>query len=930
MKRAIKIALIVLGSLVGLVLVLAIVLPLAFKPQILQFVQAQANEKLRAQVAFEDLSISLFRSFPRLYVALDKAVVMGPEPFAQDTLAAFDRLAVEVNLRSLFHLDNIEVYSVLLDHPYAHAQKNALGQVNWDIMKPTDSTAVEQEEPEADTASSTNIGLNLQELKIVKATLRYQDDSTGMDASVKDLDFRLQGRLNAAHSILDLMLDVAQANFKSGGVQWAKEVALHFGAKVDADLDNMHFLLQDNELKLNDFGIQFAGQVGLPKDSVVTDLTFHTTKTDFRTLLSLVPVLYKRGLADVQTGGALELEGWVKGVMHGEEMPNAQLKLLVDKAFVQFPALPKRVEQIGIDLLVDYDGKDLDKSVLTLHKLAASMAGNHLALQAKATRLKSDLTLAAHADAQVDLGSLKEALPLDSMELQGKLAVLADLAASQSLVEAKKYQECKLAGTVDLSQVTLKGVLAVPVAVEKLHVALSPKQIAVEQFKAQAGRSDLKLQGGLQEFLPFLLNKGIVKGNLALQAQRVDLNELFPPSPESSTVSETTASTQAPASDTIATTTNNDNLAAARRIDFTFNAGIDSLYFQNIKASDVKGAFRLAEGKLWLEQVAAKAMGGSMDVKGELNFQDSASYPMDITAKLDHVEVKQVITTFTSLAKSFPVLEHLQGDISLGLGAKGALSSSFTPDLKALNADGALTTNALSIVGSPTFQKLGDALKNDIIATPTLQNVKLPFQLRNGVLSSERFTTNFKGIEAGMQGSLSLEQDIDSKMDLQVPTALLGKASDLMQQGLSKLVPGTQLPAKLPVSVSITGKVTDPKVSVSLGQDLVGSAKQLVQQKVEEVKQQVKETVNKALEEAQAKAAQLKAEAQAKADALLAEAQKKADELVEAAKSKGPLAAAAAKLAADKVIKEAQTQVQQILEKADSEANALISKAKQQ
>lgn len=926
MKRAIKVTLIGLGSLVGLVLLLAIVLPLAFKPQVLRFVQSQLNARLQAKVSFEDLHISLLRRFPRLYVSLDKAVVMGPEPFTQDTLAALDRLAVEVNLRSLFHLDNIEVHSILLDHPYAHAQKNALGQVNWAIVKPTDATAQEQTQPQNDTASS-HIGLNLQELRIVKACLRYQDDSTGIDASARDLDFLLSGKLNAARSILKMALDVPQANFKSGGVQWAKDVALHFGAKVDADLAQMRFVLQDNELKLNDFGLQFAGQVGLPKDSVVTDLTFQTTKTDFKTLLSLVPALYKRGLADVQTGGVLQLAGWVKGVMHEQEMPNAQLKLMIDKAFLQFPALPKRVEQIGVDLLVDYDGKDLDRSVVNLRRLAASMGANHLTLQAKATQLKRDLTLAAHADAKVELGELKEALPLDSMELQGKLALQANLAASKSLVDAKRYEECRLEGTVDLTQVVLKKVLALPVHVEKLHLTLSPKQVEVNQLQAQAGRSDVKLQGGLRDFLPYLLSQGTVKGTLAMQAHRVDLNELFPATKASAPASD--AAAQKPASDTSATTSK-DNLAAARRIDFTFNAGIDSLYFQNIAASNVKGAFRLASGKLWLEQVAAQAMGGRMDVRGELNFQDTAAYPMDVTAQLHHVELKQVVTTFTTLAKSFPILEHLQGDVSLSLGAKGALSSSFTPDLMSLNADGTLSTNALSIVGSPTFQKLGAVLQNDMLAHPTLEDFKLPFSMRNGVLSSERFTTSLKGIDAGMEGSVSLEQDVDYKMDLHVPTALLGKASDLMQQGLSKLIPGTQLPAKLPVIVHVTGKVTDPKVSVSLGQDMVASAKQLVQQKVEEVKQQAKETVNKALEEAQAKAAQLRAEAQAKADALLAEAQKKADELVEAAKAKGPLAAAAAKLAADRVLKEAQAQVQQILDKANSEADGLINQAKQQ
>ena len=68
MKRGIKIALITLGSLVGLLLVLAIVLPVFFKPQLLRLAQQEISKRVEADVTIGDLHLSLFKAFPRLYV----------------------------------------------------------------------------------------------------------------------------------------------------------------------------------------------------------------------------------------------------------------------------------------------------------------------------------------------------------------------------------------------------------------------------------------------------------------------------------------------------------------------------------------------------------------------------------------------------------------------------------------------------------------------------------------------------------------------------------------------------------------------------------------------------------------------------------------------------------------------------------------------
>src|SRR5207342_1856627 len=107
----------------------------------------ELNKSLNARADFKDLDISLFRSFPRLSVALEGLEVTGKDKFAKDTLLSAKRFDIALNLYSLFDISTIEVYSVTLDEPRIHAIVLKDGNANWDIVKPSE---------EKSTASSGN------------------------------------------------------------------------------------------------------------------------------------------------------------------------------------------------------------------------------------------------------------------------------------------------------------------------------------------------------------------------------------------------------------------------------------------------------------------------------------------------------------------------------------------------------------------------------------------------------------------------------------------------------------------------------------------------------------------------------------------------------------------------------------------------------
>ena len=73
LKKILKIT----GISLGVLLVILFVAPFIFKGKIIAIAKEQINKNINAQVDFKDLSLSFFRHFPRVSVALEDLQVIG-------------------------------------------------------------------------------------------------------------------------------------------------------------------------------------------------------------------------------------------------------------------------------------------------------------------------------------------------------------------------------------------------------------------------------------------------------------------------------------------------------------------------------------------------------------------------------------------------------------------------------------------------------------------------------------------------------------------------------------------------------------------------------------------------------------------------------------------------------------------------------------
>jgi len=298
-----------------LLLILVIAAPFIFKDKLVQLVKDEANSSLNAKVDFGEFDLTLFSSFPDFRFKIQKVSVINIEPFKGDTLAYIKELSFDLNIKSVISGDRYQINSLVIDEPKINGIVMHDGKANWDIAKASADTAAAVP---SDT-SATKFALKLKSLEIKHANITYNDMQGNMSAVLKDMNYTLSGDFTQDNFILSNLLEIAELSYDMGGVGYLTKAKTRFKADIDMDMPNMKFTFKENEFSLNDLALAFDGSVAMPKDDIGMDLKFAAKQTEFKSILSLIPSVYSKDFANVQTKGKLKLDGFAKGTMHSEK-----------------------------------------------------------------------------------------------------------------------------------------------------------------------------------------------------------------------------------------------------------------------------------------------------------------------------------------------------------------------------------------------------------------------------------------------------------------------------------------------------------------------------------------------------------------------------------------------------------------------------------
>ncbi len=924
MAKWTKRILLTLGILILLLLGAAILIPILFKDKIEAAVKKEVNNNINAVVDWGDWDLTILRSFPDLTVTIENVKVSNVAPFEGIDLARIGSLTATVDIKSVFG-DKIDIKRIGLVKPFIHVKVLEDGTANWDIAK-ADSTATE-ETPE-DTASAFNIGLR--EYWIEDGTLIYDDASLTYYMDLKGLQHRGNGDFTQDLFTLNTTTHADTANVVFDGVKYLKNVKADIKADLDMDMPNMKFTFKENEATINQLVLGFDGWLAMPGDDMDMDLKWDAKKTDFGTLLSLVPAEFASDLTGVQMSGKAGFSGYVKGVYNDNTLPAFGVKVDVDKGRFKYPDLPSSVEDIYVDLnIASPQGNDMDKMVVDLKRFAMKMAGNPVEARMYLTTPMSDPNVDAELKANMDLASVKTVVPMKE-ELKGNLTADVRMKGRMSDVEKGNYDKFQADGRLILLGMNYVSDSLPPVGINSLYFDFSPRFLALTSFDGNVGSSNIQAKGRMDNYIQWWLKDSTLVGSFDLTANKFDLNELMGPSaPEDTTA----------AADTSAMSV----IEVPGNIDFRMGMAVKEVFYDNINLTNVRGGLHVHDKRVDLKDVFFNLFDGSVTMAGGYDTKNIAKPAIDFTYDVRELDIEQTVKYMETVQKLAPIAKTCKGKFSTNLSMKADLDQTMQPDMNTLTGRGTLRTKSVRIDGFQPLVDIAKALKLDGIKNTTLNDVVFNYKFEEGKMITEPFNVKIDRIKANVGGSTAFaDQAIDYDMKAKVPSDMFGAAASTAVAGLlgkanSAIGSNFQVPAELDLTAKITGTIDKPIVKPVFA----GGTSNVKDVVVAEVKQELNDQIDKAKEEAVARAreeaARLVAEAQKQADEIKAkarseaarikgEAYKAADDAV--AKVTNPLAKVAAQAAAKKAKEEADKKEKQAVAEADKRADGLVETAR--
>lgn len=934
MKKILRILLIVVLA----ILALLILTPLLFKDQLLDKAREVANTSVNAKIDFSDLRLSFFKDFPRLTTSLHDVSVAGTGEFEGDTLVAFDEFSATVNVMSLIRKEAIEVRGILLDRPRISGLVLEDGTANWDIAKES-GVPIEEEVP--DTTSEKggmDLAVALKKFEIRNAMIAYRDLQGGMEASLENFNFLLAGDLAMDHTSLELTSNTDQLNFIMDGIRYVKDAMLDIGIRVDADLVNSVFTLEDNSFAINDLVLLLDGSVSMPEnDDISLDMTFATKETSFRSLLSMVPAIYMKDFEELRTEGQLALSGSIRGKLAETQTPSADLNLKVENAMFSYPDLPGSADNIDIDIDVHYDGVQNDNSVVDVNTFHVELGENPVDFRMHLITPMSDPQVNARLEASVDFSTLADVVPIEGMRLTGLLDASVDIMGRMSSIENEQYDEFKADGRIELRDFELESPdIPVPVLIRRTEMNFSPEFVELADFDASMGSSDIRLSGNLENFLPFLFEDGTVKGELILTSNLLDLNELIPESEEEAE--------EEVVEDTVAMAV----IEVPAGIDFTFSSDLKKVVYDKLDIDNLYGLIIVRDRRVILQGLNMDVLKGKLSVTGEYNTQDMKSPMVELGLDVQKIDIPSAFTTFVTVQKLAPIAEKTSGLVSTKLDFTSFLGDGMMPVMNSIVGEGNLRSEMIEINNSQLFEKVGDVLKSDRFRVISMRDLDLNYTIREGRVYIQPYETRIGRSDLVMSGDQGLDQTMNYELVMKIPRSELGSTAQAGIDELTSLAAaqGIELDPGETVDVKfmVTGTFSDPSVRPVFEEGVRNVTDQVKEEVRERIEEKVEEVRDEATEEVRARASEqaekILAEAQVRADRIREEAKNAGDELIRIAEEEGqkrigdagsnPIRKVAAEQYARTLKAEAEKKAGRLQDEAEQRADAIMKEAEEQ
>ncbi|MFY7957491.1 MAG: AsmA-like C-terminal region-containing protein [Flavobacterium macrobrachii] len=819
LKKVLKIV----GIVFLLLVVAAFAIPYFFKDQIKAKILTSINENVDAKVAFADADLSLFKNFPNASVTIDKLSIINKAPFEGDTLVSFEELNLKMSIKELFKGENepMNIDGISSKNGLINIIFNKDGIGNFDI-------ALKNKKEDAKDEKSKPLALKIKEYEIENFRFQFYDEKSKMKMVLDSINH--EGKGDFTSTKLDLITKTTtKVSLSMDKANYMNNVALSLDAILGIDLEKSKYTFKENKAKINELPLEFDGFIQIVEAGQEYDLKFKTPTSSFKNFLGLIPAQYAANLDNVKTSGDFTVAGFAKGLYSETTVPKFNIEIASNNASFQYPNLPKSVKNIVIDTKIINETGVMNDTYVNLDKLSFQIDQDVFNAKANIKNLAENALVNAALKGTINLANVTKAYPVKlDKPLSGMLKADVTTEFDMQSVEKSDYARIKNAGTIDLSGFNYTDENGKTMNISKVLVAFNPSTVNLQQFSATTGKSDISVNGVLENFYGFVFKNQELKGNFNLNSNQLAVNDFM--------------TTEAPKTETA--TKKSEAMKIPAFLNCSLTAKANTVLYDNLTLKNVSGKIIIKDQKATLQNGKTDIFGGSISFKGDVSTKEKTpKFNMDLG--LNKVDIMQTFTQLDMMKKIAPIAGIINGKLNSTIKLSGNLNETeMTPILSSLTGDllGQLLSTTVNSSNSTLLTALDNNLNFVDLKKLNLNDLKAAITFKDGKVNVKPFDIKYQDIKVNVGGTHGFDQNMNYNLKLDVPAKYLGTEANNL---IAKLSPAdAQKVQSIPVNAIIGGNFSSPKITTDVKQATTNLVNNLVKQQKEKVVSSTKNTVN--------------------------------------------------------------------------------------
>lgn len=374
-----------------------------------------------------------------------------------------------------------------------------------------------------------------------------------------------------------------------------------------------------------------------------------------------------------------------------------------------------------------------------------------------------DVAYDVKAKGEIDVAKVYKVFSKKGLDLQGYIKADVAFKGKQSDATAGRYDQLNNKGTLALRNIrTRSEYFPIPFVIKEGLFAFDQDKMDFKNFIATYGASDFKMDGQLKNVINYALSdKEILKGQFALTANYINIDEFMAQVSEPKVSDATSVKPKADASKGV--------IMIPTNLDIQFTADAQKVNFDGLEINNVKGALAVNQGLLTLRNTGFNLIGTDVAFQADYKSETATRADFDFRIQAKDFDIKRAYDEVKLFREMASAAENAQGIISLDYHVNGKLDGDMQPIFPSLTGGGKLSVSKVKVMGFKMFGAVSKETGNEAISNPDISKVDIKTAIKNNIITIERFKFKMAGFRPRIEGTTSFDGALNIKMRLGLP-----------------------------------------------------------------------------------------------------------------------------------------------------------------